>query len=94
MGNYQTTAGVPVQGGVPVADETVGDSGVRITGQAIQTLDDRVKEAYEQGRKEGVESFSSALEVVAAQVYDNIHSQLADIQKESLSKSESVVSQK
>jgi hypothetical protein len=92
MGASQSSeGGVPIQGEV-TPQQPVGESGVRITGTAVQSLEDRVKEAYEQGRMEGVQSFQSSLEIVAVQVYDNVQQQLAHIQQESLNKSESVVS--
>ena len=96
MGNAQAT---PTSTGIPVESHSnhaavSGDaaSGVRISGQAVLTLEDKLKEAYEQGKQDGVATFQSTLEVVAAQVYDNVHTQLASIQKDSVQQSQQLVS--
>lgn len=91
MGNTQTSAsGIPIESAT--SQSVDGSSGVRITGSAVLTLEDKLKEAYEQGKQEGVSTFQSTLEVVAAQVYDNVHSQLSNIQKDSLDQSQQLVS--
>ena len=89
MGASQSTTGVPVEG--TAQTNSSPENGVRVTGSAVQSLDDKIQQAFEQGKTEGLQSFQSSLEFVAAQVYDNVHSQLANIQQESLAKAESKV---
>jgi hypothetical protein len=67
-------------------------SGVRITGTTEESVEERIKRAYEKGKQEGLDSFSSSLEQVAAQVYDNVHSQLQTIQTDALVKGKIAVS--
>ena len=52
---------------------------------------DPVEKAYQRGKKEGHAAIHTALDSVAAQVYDNIHEQLLSIQKQNLQKSEQMV---
>ena len=53
---------------------------------------DPVEKAYQRGKEEGHAAIHKALDSVAAQVYDNIHEQLLNIQKQNLEKSEQMVS--
>lgn len=52
---------------------------------------DPVEKAYQRGKEEGHAAIHTALDSVAAQVYDNIHEQLLSIQKQNLEKSEQMV---
>ena len=52
---------------------------------------DPVEQAYLRGKQEGTETIHRALDQVAAQVYDNIHEQLMDQQRNSLAKTETMV---
>ena len=56
------------------------------------SVEDRVKQAYAKGKGDGVASFQGELEKLAAEVYDNVHTQLSDIQQKSLNKSKQTVS--
>lgn len=69
-------------------------SGVRITTAATEEKVDthvNFKAAYDKGHEDGVNTFQSSLELVAAQVYDGVHKQLADIQTDSLKRSKQLV---
>ena len=52
---------------------------------------DPIEKAYQRGKEEGHAAIHTALDSVAAQVYDNIHEQLLSIQKQNLEKSEQMV---
>jgi len=97
MGATQSSTSSPisVQSGTPDPNFDKVTSGVRITtGTAEQKIDNNInfKAAYDKGHEDGVNTFQSSLEQVAAQVYDGVHKQLADIQSESLAKSKELVS--
>lgn len=97
MGTAQSSSSSPisVQSGTPDPSFDKVTSGVRITtGTAEQKVDTNInfKAAYDKGHEDGVNTFQSSLEQVAAQVYDGVHKQLADIQSESLAKSKELVS--
>lgn len=96
MGAAQSspTSPISVQSGTPDPNFDKMTSGVRITtGAAEQKVDTSInfKAAYDKGHEDGVNTFQSSLEQVAAQVYDGVHKQLADIQNESLAKSKDLV---
>jgi hypothetical protein len=55
------------------------------------TTEAKLKESYEKGREDGVNSFKSTLEQVAVQVYESVHSKLTEIQSESLKNSQATV---
>lgn len=97
MGTAQSSPSSPisVQSGTPDPNFDKVTSGIRITtGTAEQKVDTNInfKAAYDKGHEDGVNTFQSSLEQVAAQVYDGVHKQLADIQTESLAKSKELVS--
>ena len=97
MGAVESTPSSPisVQSGTPDPSFDKMTSGVRITtGTSEQKVDNNInfKAAYDKGHEDGVNTFQSTLEQVAAQVYDGVHKQLADIQSESLAKSKELVS--
>jgi hypothetical protein len=97
MGLYYSTPAavtVPIVEDKPkVQTDTQGiTSGVRVTGDAAFTdIEDKLREAYEKGKAEAQAGFQGALEMVAAQVYENVQSQLSNIQKDSLEKSDKLV---
>lgn len=82
----QSTSGIPVE----VINQDPIYDGVRISEPNL-SMEARLREAFEKGKKEGQSSFESVLDKVAAEVYDNVHSKLAVIQQESLAKSEILV---
>lgn len=87
---------ISVQSGIPDPNFDQKTSGVRITTGAVEqkVIDTNinVKAAYDKGHEDGVNTFQSSLEQVAAQVYDGVHKQLADIQTDSLARSKQLVS--
>lgn len=58
---------------------------------SIQEDNIKLNEAYEKGKVDGTAAFQSTLEEVAAQVYDNVHTELTTIQSDSLEKSKTKV---
>jgi hypothetical protein len=100
MGNTQpqTVDGVPIksveQDGheqfTSQADVQTGGR-VRIAGPKID-VEKAIQEAYEKGRAEGQASVKGMLEAVAADVYDNIHTQLTDIQTKQVQEAQKMVS--
>ena len=85
MGLYYST---PATTAVPIVEEKTHDidpnliSGVRVTGDAAFTdIEEKISQSYEKRKAESPESFQGALKAVAAQVYDNVHEQLAKIEK-------------
>jgi hypothetical protein len=97
-GTASSPTPVQVQAGVPDPSFDQKTSGVRVTlaGQeeapAVTSNDSRIKEAYAKGKQEGVASFQSQLEQVAAQVYDGVHTRLTQIQSDSIQRSKQMVS--
>jgi hypothetical protein len=90
MGAAQSPNSIPIES-VPTSDPNFvpspTSSGVRVTGQVIEDVESRIQNAYLKGKQEGASSFQSSLEIVAAQVYDNVHDQLAKMQEEKLEQS-------
>ena len=67
-------------------------SGVRITtSNLMNDFEQQVQNAYTRGKEESKADVQKALDLVAAQVYDNMRSQLAEIQSESIEKSQKMV---
>ena len=98
MGASQSTnPAVATSPAVPPALLTKPGFRVKVThdGQdltaAANDASDPVQQAYLRGKQEGTETIHRALDQVAAQVYDNIHEQLMDQQRESLAKTEAMV---
>lgn len=67
------------------------ESSVRITGSLLRDIEQKIQNAYNEGREEGVGAFQSTLEQVAAQVYDNVHAQLVKVQDDSINQSAKLV---
>lgn len=90
MGTSQSSTSIPIES-VPTNDphfvSSSNTSGVRVTGQVIEDVETRIQTAYMKGKEEGASSFQSSLELVAAQVYDNVHEQLTKMQEEKLRQS-------
>mmetsp|Transcript_30390 Transcript_30390/g.43541 ORF Transcript_30390/g.43541 Transcript_30390/m.43541 type:complete len:153 (+) Transcript_30390:11-469(+) len=64
-------------------------SGVRITSSTLMNdFEQQIQSAYTRGKEESKAEVQKALDLVAAQVYDNMRSQLAEIQNESIEKSQ------
>lgn len=95
-GTTSTPAAVPVVSGSPDPTWDQKNSGARITlaesSSEVVVGDDKVKQAYNKGKEEGVASFKSSLEQVAAQVYDGVHTKLTEIQADSMQRSRVLVS--
>ena len=100
MGASQSSQSIAVKS-LPITTEKsqqeIPKSGVRIVNNTIaetpanESLEKQLQSAYEAGKEEGKISVQKSLDLVASQVYDNMRSQLIDIQKESLQKSEKMV---
>ncbi|RYG66052.1 hypothetical protein EON64_10620 [archaeon] len=91
MGNVQTTTeqtvdGVPIRSVEEQDENVVGvpASLVKVTGAGHADLEKALKDAYAKGLEEGEKRVQNMLEHVAAEVYDNVHSQLSDIQRKQL----------
>jgi hypothetical protein len=94
-GTTSAPAAVPVQSGIPDPSFDQATSGVRITVTGAPELtvsEDKVQKAYNKGKEDGVATFQSSLEQVAAQVYDGVHTRLTEIQEGSLKRSAQLVS--
>lgn len=95
MGNTQaqTVDGVTVRSmetEESLAPDALGGH-VRVTLPKMDS-DRAVQEAYEKGKAEGQAAIQSMLEAVAADVYDNVHGQLAELQKKQVEKAKQMVS--
>ena len=89
---------VAVESGIVDPNFDQKTSGVRITSaeidaptETIYSNNDKLREAFNKGKEEGVASFQSSLEQVAAQVYDGVHTKLTEIQSDSLKRSKETV---
>jgi predicted Holliday junction resolvase-like endonuclease len=94
-GTTSTPAAIPVQSGISDPSFDQATSGVRITVAGtpeVHVNEDKVQKAYNKGKEDGVASFQSSLEQVAAQVYDGVHTKLTEIQEGSLKRSAQLVS--
>ena len=80
MGAQQSSNAPPVVSTFAAPDPSFTanpTTGVRVTGNVIMEVEERIQKAYLKGKEEGEGSFQSSLEAVAAQVYDNVHQQLS-----------------
>jgi hypothetical protein len=100
MGGSQSSKTVTVQSlSAEKSPQEIPKSGVRIVNNTIaatpsnESLEKQIQGAFEAGKEEGKTSVQKSLDLVASQVYDNMRSQLIDIQKDSLKKSEKMVIQ-
>ena len=97
---------VQVQSGISDPTFDMKTSGVRITVAdgaadskgtaslpvtAVSDNSDKLQQAYTKGKEDGVASFQSSLEMVAAQVYDGVHTRLTEIQTDSIKRSKQMV---
>ena len=97
MGATESVPAASVTSGVADPSFDQKTSGLRITGVTGDfgselSTEERIKQAYSKGKEDGINTFQSSLEQVAAQVYDSVHSRLTAIQTESLEKSSKLVS--
>lgn len=81
MGN---STGRVTQGGEQIHDLPDQYYGVSVSGN---NLENSLQKAYNQGRDEEKAKLETALNALAAQVYDNVHEQLQDVQKRQLEES-------
>ena len=100
MGSSQSSQSVTVKSLTATAEKSsqeIPKSGVRVVNNTIaatpinESFEKQLQGAYETGKEEGRISVQKSLDLVASQVYDNMRSQLIDIQKDSLQKSEKMV---
>mmetsp|Transcript_8935 Transcript_8935/g.8827 ORF Transcript_8935/g.8827 Transcript_8935/m.8827 type:complete len:160 (+) Transcript_8935:3-482(+) len=59
---------------------------------SLLLAEDPVQIAHQKGKNEGLDSINRSFDAVAAEVYENIHTQLLGIQKDNLVKSQEMVS--
>lgn len=73
-------------------------SGVTISGNVIekgyvleQSLEKQLQEAFQRGKDDGVATIQQSLSAVAAQTFDQIHSQLKVLQENQIEESKAMV---
>lgn len=95
MGNAQPQSvdGVPIRSVEEDAglDSSATGGNVRITGLNVD-VEQALKNAFEEGKKEGQANVKNLMEAVAADTYDNIHQQLAELQSKQTNQAKDLVS--
>ena len=101
MGGSQSNTGnkSSIIESVPVSDPQFAQagvnnetSGVRVSGKVFQEMESKIQEAYTKGKQDGLSSFQTSLESIAAEVYGNVESQLSNIQQQKLEDAKRMVS--
>jgi hypothetical protein len=68
--------------------EQTPSSGVRVTGPAVKTQEELLQDAYNTGRQDTLKTFDQ----IAAEAYEQTSKYILEIQKESIARSEKMVS--
>lgn len=101
MGGSQSTSSkvVSVPGSTSEAAPPAGQFTVSYSGAMLDkgleykgNLEQELQNAYDQGRNDGLSTVQQTLSVVALKAYENIHSQIVDLQTKNIEESKVLVS--